>query len=288
MMRKVFGGMNMLSKRQQCMNAVHQYKEIFQCPICKSSMQLSELDQLQCENGHAFDIAKQGYVNLLQKPMQSMYSKELFEARFDVISSGLYDEVQQTIASKLTPGLVLDTGCGEGSHLTRIIAATNEDVYGVGIDIAKEGIVAAAKFNPGSIWTVGDLANSPFQVSSFETIINFLSPANYEEFKRLLAPGGQLIKIIPGEYYLTELRKQAFAGSNKESYNNEQTITRFRDQLSNVQVEHVKYTKALTPELAEKLVLMTPMGWHVEEKKQIELLEITIDLHILIGQLGNE
>lgn len=267
------------------MNAVQQYEEFFQCPICKSAMQLSELGQLQCTNRHAFDIAKQGYLNLLQKPMQSMYSKELFEARFDVISSGLYDEVQQAIASKLTHGLILDTGCGEGSHLTRIIAAADKDVYGVGIDIAKEGILAAAKFNSGSIWTVGDLANSPFQASSFETILNFLSPANYEEFKRLLAPGGQLIKVIPGENYLKELRMQAFAGSEKEAYNNEQTIGRFREQFSNVQVEHIQYTKALTPELARKLVLMTPMGWHVEEKGQIELPEITIDLYILTGQL---
>jgi len=266
------------------MNAVQQYKEIFQCPICKRQMQLSELGQLQCESRHAFDIAKQGYLNLLQKPMQSMYSKELFEARFEVISSGLYDEVQQVIARQLTPGLMLDTGCGEGSHLTRIIAAA-EGVYGVGIDIAKEGILAAAKFNSGSIWTVGDLANSPFQAASFETILNFLSPANYEEFKRLLKPGGKLIKVIPGEHYLKELRLQAFAGSDKESYNNEQTINRFKEQLTNVQVEHVQYTKPLTPDLAQKLVLMTPMGWHVEGKEQIELPEITIDLYILTGQL---
>lgn len=275
----------MLSKRQQCMNAVQQYNEIFQCPICAATMQLSELGQLQCENRHAFDIAKQGYVNLLQKPMQSMYSKELFEARFEVISSGLYDEVQQAIARKVEAGLILDTGCGEGSHLTRILEAANEEAYGVGIDIAKEGILAAAKFNSGSIWTVGDLANSPFQAGSFATILNFLSPANYEEFKRLLVPSGQLIKVIPGEHYLKELRQQAFAGSDKESYNNEQTINRFREQFSNVQVEHVKYTKAITPELAQNLVLMTPMGWHVEGKEQIELPEITIDLHILTGQL---
>lgn len=276
----------MLSKRQQCMNAVQQYKEIFQCPICKSAMRLSELGQLQCDNRHAFDIAKQGYLNLLQRPIESMYSKELFEARFEVISSGLYDEVQQAIAEKLGAGLILDTGCGEGSHLTRILAAADEDVFGVGIDIAKEGILAAAKFNSGSIWTVGDLANSPFQESSFETILNFLSPANYDEFKRLLVPRGQLIKVIPGEQYLMELRAQAFAGSDKESYNNEQTIARFREQLSNMQVEHIKYTKELSPALAQKLILMTPMGWHVEGKEQIELPEITIDLHILTGQCG--
>lgn len=274
----------MQSKRQQCMNAVEQYKEIFQCPICKSQMQLSELGQLQCENRHAFDIAKQGYVNLLQKPIQSMYSKELFEARYDVISSGLYDEIQQQIAKKLAPGLILDTGCGEGSHLTRIVAA-REDIFGVGIDIAKEGIIAAAKFNSGSIWTVGDLAKSPFQQESFETILNFLSPANYGEFKRLLKPNGQLVKVIPGEHYLRELREQAFAGSEKETYNNEQTIARFKEQFADVEVERIIYTKKLSPELAEKLILMTPMGWHVEHKAQLQLNEITIDLHIVNGQL---
>lgn len=283
MIRRVFGGINMLSKRQQFMHTVNEYEEIFQCPICREAMQLSSLGQLQCEKRHAFDIAKQGYLNFLQKPIQSMYSKELFEARYKVISSGLYDEVQQEIASIMDEGTVLDTGCGEGSHLARILTYKQSSI-GVGIDIAKEGIISAAKFNNGQIWAVADLAKSPFQQESFQSVLNFLSPANYSEFKRLLKPSGKLIKVIPGENYLHQLRTQAFAGSEKETYSNEQTIERFKEQFEKVSVKQLTYTKSLSSELAKNLIQMTPMGWHVDHKEQLKLDEITIDVHILCGE----
>lgn len=212
-----------------------------------------------------------------------MYSNELFEARHKVISSGLYDEVQQTIANMFDEGIILDTGCGEGSHLARILTYKQSSI-GIGIDIAKEGILAAAKYNNGSIWIVADLAKSPFQTESFHTILNFLSPANYSEFKRLLKPDGKVIKVIPGENYLQQLRAQAFAGSDKETYSNERTIERFKEQFKEVTIKPVTYTKALTAELGKDLIQMTPMGWHVNQKEQLKIDEITIDVHILCGK----
>ena len=193
----------MLSKRQQAINTMQQHASMLQCPLCKSAMQVEASGHVQCEKRHSYDIAKQGYVYLLTKPMQSMYNKELFEARHDVIASGLYDRVQQAVAKYLKPGLVLDTGCGEGSHLVRILQQ-RPDCTGVGIDIAKEAIVAAAKFVAGPIWCVGDLANSPYSSQSFSTVLNFLSPANYDEFKRLLNKTGVVVKVVPEEGYLCD------------------------------------------------------------------------------------
>ena len=272
----------MLSKRQQAILTMQQHAEMLQCPLCKSSMKVADSGQIVCEASHSYDIAKQGYVYLLTKPMQSMYSKELFEARHDVIASGLYDEVQRAVAKYLKPGRVLDTGCGEGSHLVRILGNRPECV-GIGIDIAKEAIVAAAKFATGPIWCVGDLANSPYGEESFSSILNFLSPANYEEFKRLLQPGGVVVKVVPEEGYLQELRMQAFANSEKETYSNEQTVARFEENFDDITKERVTYTMPLEEELAQKLMLMTPMGWHIENRSAVELPSITIDVTILVG-----
>ena len=247
-------------------------------------MQVEADGRLQCENRHSFDVAKQGYVYMLAKPMNSMYSKELFDSRHHIITSGLYDRVQQKIAEiiGITGAQILDTGCGEGSHLARICARL-EEATGVGIDISKEAIVAAAKFNPSQIWCVGDLAKSPYQAASFDIILNFLSPANYEEFARLLKPGGKVIKVVPQENYLKELRMQAFADTEKESYTNESTVARFKEQFENVTVERITYTMPLAESDVPKLLQMTPIGWHVENKDAITLREITIDLDILIG-----
>ena len=276
--------MGQLSKRALSIQKMKQQQAIFACPICSEAMTISEEGKMSCPVNHSFDVAKQGYINLMHRPATTMYSKELFEARQAIIVSGLYDKLQQKIAQLIgtQAPIILDTGCGEGSHLHRI-CNMSENAVGVGIDIAKEGIIAAAKNYNEQIWCVGDLANSPYNVGTFDTILNILSPANYEEFKRLLKSGGNVIKVVPQTGYLKELRAQVFADSEKESYSNDQTVERFKESFDHVQVERITYTMPLASELVRKLLEMTPMGWHIENRDAIKLTEITIDLNILIG-----
>lgn len=276
--------MGLLSKRAQSIQKLQQQVEIFACPLCKQQMSVNNEGKMSCPSNHSFDVAKQGYIYLLSRPVQSMYGKELFQSRNEVITAGLYDKMQQTIAQEIMTkqAVILDTGCGEGSHLHRICQQLDGAV-GIGVDISKEGIMAAAKFYEEQLWCVGDLANSPYNEASFDVILNILSPANYEEFKRLLKPGGKVIKVVPQENYLKELRVQAFADSEKENYTNEQTVARFKASFNTVDVKRVTYTIPLKPELVQKLLEMTPMGWHIEQKENIELQQITIDLDILIG-----
>ena len=274
----------MLSKRAVCIQNMQYNKSIFICPICAQQVQVEDGGSVVCTNNHSFDIAKQGYINFMTKPVQSMYAKELFEARHEIISSGLYDELQTQLAELAVGTHLLDTGCGEGSHLAGIVAKKS-GATGVGIDIAKEGILAAAKYYPGFIWCVGDLAKSPYNTDSFDTIFNILSPANYDEFKRVLKPAGKVLKVVPHEGYLKELRQQAFAHSEKESYSNEETVARFNESFKQVEAERLTYTKPLSPELVPKLLEMTPMGWHIERKNDIVLNEITIDVLILSGTM---
>ena len=275
----------MLSKKAVFIQNMQAHEAMFACPICTQRVSIEDGGTVACPANHSFDIAKQGYINFLTKPVQSMYSKELFDARHEIITSGLYDRLQERLAELAVGTHFLDTGCGEGSHLSRI-AAKIPGSTGVGIDIAKEGILAAAKFHPGLLWCVGDLANSPYNGESFDTIFNILSPANYDEFKRLLKPDGKVIKVVPQEGYLKELRQQAFSDSEKESYSNEQTVARFKESFAKVEEERLTYTKPLPRELVPKLMEMTPMGWHIEKKENIVLTEITIDVTILVGCKG--
>lgn len=274
----------MLSKRAVCIQNMQYNESIFICPICARQVQVEDSGTIVCTNNHSFDIAKQGYINFMTRPVQSMYAKELFEARHEIISSGLYDALQTRLAELAVGVHLLDTGCGEGSHLARI-TAKRPGAISVGIDIAKEGILAAAKFYPGLMWCVGDLAKSPYKKESFDTIFNILSPANYEEFKRVLKPGGKVIKVVPHEGYLKELRQQAFAHSEKESYTNEETVVRFKESFKQVKAERLTYTLPLTQALVPKLLEMTPMGWHIERKNEIMLNEITVDVLLLSGMM---
>ncbi|MCM3388714.1 putative RNA methyltransferase [Ureibacillus chungkukjangi] len=278
--------MGKVSKRVASILYMKEHETLFSCPLCKESMHVTEDGHVTCGNRHSFDIAKQGYVNFMIKPATSMYSKSLFESRQEIINSGLYNPLQQTIAKHIGSEVrtILDTGCGEGSHLERIGNLLTQDIVAVGIDISKEGIQSAAKFYEQKIWCVGDLANSPYKKQSIDCILNILSPANYEEFSRLLKPKGKVIKVVPQSDYLKEIRKQAFANSEKESYSNEQTVQRFKEHFTNVLQERITYTMPLEPMLVPKLLEMTPLGWHLEEG--ISLTEITIDLDVLVGELS--
>ncbi|MFC7685990.1 putative RNA methyltransferase [Ureibacillus sp. GCM10028918] len=278
--------MGKVSKRVASILYMKEHETLFSCPLCKESMNVTDDGHVICANHHSFDIAKQGYVNFMIKPSTSMYSKSLFESRQEIINSGLYNQLQQTIAKHIgeEAQVILDTGCGEGSHLERICDLLKQDVVAVGIDISKEGIQSAAKFYEQKIWCVGDLANSPYMEQSIDCILNILSPANYEEFSRLLKPNGKVIKVVPQSDYLKEIRKQAFANSEKESYSNNQTVQRFKEHFTNVVQERITYTLPLSTELVPKLLEMTPLGWHLQE--DIALTEITIDLDVLVGEVS--
>ncbi|MFY2308697.1 putative RNA methyltransferase [Lysinibacillus fusiformis] len=277
--------MGALSKRAIGAALINQHITLFACPLCQQSMHVYEQGRLVCSANHSFDIAKQGYVNMLTHGSTSKYSKDLFESRKAVIDSGIYDVVEAKIGKLInSANTVLDTGCGEGSHLARIMNEKKNGV-GIGIDIAKEGILAAARHYPQQIWCVGDLAKSPFAQGSFDAILNILSPANYEEFKRLLAPNGCIVKVVPQSGYLQELRAQLYADSSKETYSNEQIVARFQHIFGEVNIERVTYTLPLAQELVPALLEMTPMGWHKKDETDIVLSEITIDVDLLVGKM---
>jgi len=276
--------MGALSKRAAGAALINANIGLFVCPICQKTMGVYDQGRLTCTMNHSFDIAKQGYVNMLTHSSASKYSKDLFESRKTIIESGLYDPLEEKIAALIGQAKsVLDTGCGEGSHLARIMAG--KDGIGVGIDIAKEGIVAAARHYPEQIWCVGDLAKSPFAKDRFDVILNILSPANYEEFKRLLKADGCVVKVVPQSGYLQQLRAQFYADSAKETYSNEQTVERFRESFPNVTVERVTYTIPLALPLVPALLEMTPLGWHKAQQVEINVSKITIDVDILVGRV---
>ncbi|MDR0268623.1 putative RNA methyltransferase [Paenibacillus sp.] len=287
-----------MTKSQKVISAemLSEYAEAFRCPYCEGSLKVVALKSLECPNNHSFDIAKQGYVNLMTRPLNSNYGKELFQARQEIVMGSclyapLHDRISKVIECRREisshPFVILDAGCGEGSHLQSILDM-NGNAAGVGLDISKEGIVMAAKKYKNPIWLVGDLAKSPLGDQSVHVILNLFSPSNYKEFKRSLKSNGLVIKVVPRSNYLKELREAFFVDADKRSFNNEDTVSLFKKHFHLSDVTSLCYTKYLNKDELGNLVQMSPLSWTSEQKHRDALIrqgdaEITIDIDILVG-----
>ncbi|MDR1620248.1 MAG: methyltransferase domain-containing protein [Clostridiales bacterium] len=103
--------------------------------------------------------------------------------------------------------LVVDAGCGEGHYARALHGRLNARV--IGVDIAKEAIAVAARGRQdGVLWLAADMAHMPIKAASADVMLNIFAPANYKEFKRVLKPGGILIKAAPGKAHLAQLRQR--------------------------------------------------------------------------------
>ncbi|MFD1205538.1 methyltransferase domain-containing protein [Sporosarcina contaminans] len=281
-----------LSKKMKNALVIEENEPLFICPNCGLDMKLIDRASLVCGNGHSFDLSKNGYVNLSPQAHATKYDQSLFEARTEVMRSGFFEPVIEQIVSRLDAQfenrerpLLLDAGCGEGTHLSIIHSRLKGNATGAGIDISKEGIIAAAKNYPGYVWSVADLANCPFQDGKFDAVLNILSPANYAEFGRILCSDGYMMKVVPESKYLVELREIFHDGEKKEDTNFLECFSQYFDE---VETEQITYRFSLSESLLASLIRMTPLTWNADEAKigqamQAGLHEMTVDLRILSG-----
>ncbi|MFP3390099.1 putative RNA methyltransferase [Brevibacillus sp. SIMBA_040] len=292
--------MSKKSKKMTSAGRIERLQEIFICPLCKNQMQMVKLQSLVCSNHHCFDLAKQGYINLLSRASNPKYDKKIFEYRRVISKSGFFDPLHAAVSKMMMSHLpsdepisVLDAGCGEGSHLNHIQAEIMRKklnpFLAVGIDISKEGISFAAAEYSNAVWCVADIANCPFADQQFKFILNILSPANYSEFQRLLTDDGLVIKIVPEQDYLKELREVFYEGSDKQIYSNSRTLSHFKEQFELVDVESIQYQVNLSEPLIEPLLGMTPLSWgtskgRIAKVQQMNLKQVSMDFKILIGK----
>ncbi|MEW9096011.1 MAG: methyltransferase domain-containing protein [Clostridiaceae bacterium] len=289
---------NKVKKKHRAAELIRKNQEKFRCPVCGESMCLNSFYSLTCSSNHCFDISRKGYLNLLTSAYSIVYSKELFVARHKVCDKRFYDPLIDEISNiihkykKSTGGQkeldILDAGCGEGSHLYNLSQRISGDLKCnmFGADISKEGINIASNNSSDIIWTVADLTRLPFENRSFDVILNILSPANYLEFERILADEGIIIKVVPGQLYLKELREAIYKNKN---YSNDKVVDYFTSKVEVVYVQNINYTFSIDEELLPFLIKMTPLTWGeniegINSLYEIDISSITLDLTILVGK----
>ena len=263
----------------------------FACPICQENLTLLETS-LKCCNRHSFDLAKFGYVNLAPQIKQSAnYNKENFQNRQQILEAGFYQAILEVVSDLLSNSknakTILDIGCGEGFY-SRKLQERNPDKTFYAFDISKDSVQIAAKSEPNWAvnWFVGDLARLPIKDASMDILLDIFSPANYGEFRRVLSKDGVLIKVIPTENHLKEIRQKVQDQLTKKDYSNQDVKEHFQENFTILSSQTASLTKPITAEQLHALLSMTPLLFHVDQSKidWSDLTEITIEAEILVGK----
>lgn len=174
----------------------------------------------RCASGHSFDIASQGYANLL--PVQHKRSrdpgdsKDMIAARRRFLTAGFYQPIADAVSRMALAGLpagatssCLDAGCGEGYYLRQLAAAVPDEqtLSLLGLDISRWAVLAAAKQDGRVNWVVGSNAHLPVLSGTLDRVLCLFGFPVYSEFARVLKPGGRLLQVDAGCDHLRELRE---------------------------------------------------------------------------------
>ena len=263
----------------------------FACPICQENLTLLE-SSLKCNNRHSFDLAKFGYVNLAPQIKQSAnYDKENFQNRQQILEAGFYLAILEVVSDLLSNSknakTILDIGCGEGFY-SRKLQERHPDKTFYAFDISKDSVQIAAKSEPNWAvnWFVGDLARLPIKDASMDILLDIFSPANYGEFRRVLSKDGILIKVIPTENHLKEIRQKVQDQLTNKDYSNQDIKNHFQNNFTILSSKTASLTKPITAEQLQALLSMTPLLFHIDQSKidWSQLTEITIEAEILVGK----
>ena len=263
----------------------------FACPFCQQTLFLSE-NSLKCKNHHSFDLAKFGYVNLAPQVKQSKdYDKSNFQNRQLILEAGFYQPILKKLLEILSSlpqhGNLLDIGCGEG-YYARNLQAQFPDKHIYAFDLSKESIQLAAKSDHSLTvnWFVGDLAHLSIQDTSMDVILDIFSPANYQEFQRVLRKNGLLIKVIPNSQHLQEIRSIVAEQLTNTNYSNQKIIEHFKKSFTIADSYDVVSTFSLKENEKMALLKMTPLLFNmdIENIDWSSLHNVTIAAKILVGQ----
>lgn len=267
---------------------------------------------MACRNGHLFDIAKQGYVNLLlsqhKKSKQPGDTQQMVQARSTFLNSGFYQGIanfllnqglqtcldHQTHSTEQSKAFhYCDLACGEGYYTSQIhhyleghfadAAVLSSKLYSSGIDISSPAIKAACKRNKDINWLVASLARIPLANQSQDLVSGLFFHFDFAEIKRILKPNGYFVMVTTGPKHLIELRELIYEQIKPEKLKD---FSQQNDLLEHQQTLYYteKQTLVGAPAILS-LLAMTPHFWRCKPEKQQQLetlqsLELTLDIQI--------
>jgi 23S rRNA (guanine745-N1)-methyltransferase len=249
---------------------------------------------LICENGHRFDVARQGYVNLLgpkdKRSKDPGDSKDMVSARAAFLNADFYQpladaclDITLGYCSTVADGSItlMDAGCGDGYYLHHIQENLPNDLDNrtsiVGFDISKWAVLQCARRCDGT-WFVGSNRHIPMAEGSVDLLFDMFGFPDYSSFRRILAPRGRLVRVTPGDRHLIQLREIIYPNIKPRS-----DRKLYPETFKVVSKQQITYEMSVGTEDLKNLLLMTPhMFRSTPERRQQALshdqLTLTVDI----------
>ena len=265
------------------------------CPVCSGP--LTEAGRvLKCPDGHSFDLAASGYCNLLTGSRGGRFigdDREMVAARRRFLESGAYAPLKDAMCRLLLflteghEGLrLLDAGCGEGYYTqaaAAVLAETGRLDAAVGADISKAATRYAAGRDRSVRYVTASSYRLPIADGAADLVLSLFAPAPAEEFRRVLAPDGLVIRAVPGADHLWELKQAVY----DEPYRNREDKHRLPGFAER---ERIRVEYPFTLDSAERirdLFAMTPYAKRtpregLERLEKLDRLDVTFSFLLLV------
>ena len=237
------------------------------CPVCGQALRRAERCW-QCESRHSFDVARQGYVNLLTVDRKHTKhpgdTKEMVAARKAFLDAGYYKPIADKVAAlaaPLQPMAVLDAGCGEGYYLTQLQRYLPLTEF-AGLDISKDAVRFAAVRNKSALWLAGTAAALPFPAGTFDGVLSMFALTAEQEYARVLKPGGWYLQVIAGPEHLMGLKHIIYP----EILRKEKVLHADLAGLRLERTETLEFSFTLEDHAqVQNLLSMTPHFWRISK-----------------------
>lgn len=234
------------------------------CPLCGKELTRQERAWV-CENRHSFDIARQGYVNLLpvqqKRSLQPGDTKEQVASRRAFLDGGFYAPIREELCriakDHSCAGPILDIGCGEGYYSAHLAKELNAPL--VGLDISKEAVRYAAGRYKDALWLCASAARLPVADHSTGLITSLFALTIPEEFLRVLRTDGMFIQVLAAEDHLLGLKSIIYPELNHKEKDSVPHIPGFRL----VESRRVRFTFTVEGEQVQNLLSMTPHVYRI-------------------------
>ncbi len=250
----------------------------YTCPICHQDLN-QQAKTFVCENRHCFDVAKEGYVNLL--PVQQKKSKNpgdnkiMVQSRKDFLNKHFYDQLILPCAEIIDALILerfphqcclLDMGCGEGYFTRQIYRRLTQFASCYGMDISKDAIRFSAKSDKSIAWSVASYNNIPLRNNSVDILLKINAPLNYQKCFDKLSDKGIVISITPGKSHLDGLKSIIY----EEAQTHQAELC--PDKYSHLKSKQLAQKMQLDNETDIKnLFMMTPFFWNASQKSKSKI-----------------